>query len=249
MAWVRIHDGAMGHPKVIGMFDWRDPFHVWIWGLSYCQTHLTDGFITAVAVPKMGQKAAANLVARRLWEAAEDGWQVHDYLDWNDTRDAVMKKRNEAKDRMAAARERSTPVRANEAPNNPRTSREVLRGLGKGTSDLRSSEREHERKPSANSKWPVFKGNRLVVFEWMLTAMQRTLGIHADSMEWDVWLDASDRRAAAEQVVVSDWWPWLQAELLTYAHGQGWAVAVAPAGKQTLSQRMAAAVKNIAAEG
>lgn len=145
MAWVRIHDGAMHHPKVIGMFDWRDPFHVWVWGMSYCQSHLTDGFVTADAVPQNGRKAAAALVTRRLWEAADGGWIVHDYLDWNDSRETVMKKRTEAKDRMAASRERSSSVRANVLANTARTSPEVLRGLGSSSGSF--VERESERKP------------------------------------------------------------------------------------------------------
>ncbi len=146
MSWVRIHDGAMGHPKVIGMFDWRDPFHVWVWGMSYCQTHLTDGFVTADAVPTLGHKAAAELVRRRLWEPAEGGWTVHDYLDWNDSRETVSKKRNEAKERMANARNRSQPVRANSVENKAYTSAEVLRGLVSSSSGS-SLERESERKP------------------------------------------------------------------------------------------------------
>jgi len=140
MAWVRIHDGAMGHPKIVGMFDWRDPFHVWIWGMSHCQSHLTDGFITADAVPANGRKSAAALVARRLWESAENGWRVHDYLEWNDSRDTISRKRNEAKERMSAARVRSSSVRANEHTNTSRTSAEVLRGVG--SSSFRSSERK-----------------------------------------------------------------------------------------------------------
>jgi len=249
MAWVRIHDGAMSHPKVIGMFDWRDPFHVWVWGMSYCQSHLTDGFVTNAAVPRMGRKAVDELVARHLWETAEGGWRVHDYLDWNDSRDVVTTKRTEARERMAAARRRvPVNVRANEQLNISRTSPEVLRGLGKGSSSVRSLEREFERKPSADSKWPVFKGNRLVVFEWMLTKMQATLGQHADAIEWDIWLNDADRRAMAEPVVAEDWWPWLQAELLAYAGRQGWSVAVQQAGKQTLAARMAAVVAKVKAE-
>lgn len=111
MAWVRIHDGAMTHPKVVGMFDWRDPFHLWVWGLSYCQTHLTDGRIVREAVPKAGNKAAAELVKRSLWDVCEDGgWVVHDYLTYNDSREHALNERRKARERMA---------------NNRRTSREV----------------------------------------------------------------------------------------------------------------------------
>ncbi len=143
MAWVRLHDGAMTHPKVVGMFDWRDPFHVWIWGMSYCQTHLTDGFITAVAVPRTGLKSAGALIVRGLWEGVDGGWQVHDYLDWNDSRELVTRKRTEAKERMSSARRSSfvpPAVRVNSVENFAGCSREVLRGLVKSSSSEGESE-------------------------------------------------------------------------------------------------------------
>jgi hypothetical protein len=128
MAWVRIHDGAMTHPKVIGLSD--KAFRLWIWGLSYTQQHLTDGEIIQVAVPRRLRRAAADLVRVGLWDEQVSGFQIHDYLDWNDSREVVLRKRDEAKSRMAAARERaSLTVRTN----NSRTSHEVLRGLGKST--------------------------------------------------------------------------------------------------------------------
>ena len=48
MAWVRIHDDAMSHPKIVGLSD--KAFRLWIWGLSYAQRHLTDGCVTADAM-------------------------------------------------------------------------------------------------------------------------------------------------------------------------------------------------------
>lgn len=116
MAWVRIHDAALSHPKLVGLIDWRNPFCLWVWGLSYCQTHLTDGLIPAAAMPyQQARKAIARLVLAGLWDAQDDGgWRVHDYLDWNDSRNLVLKKRTEAKERMSNARQRSSPdVRAN----------------------------------------------------------------------------------------------------------------------------------------
>lgn len=109
MAWVRIHDGAMSHPKLVDFIDWNNPFCVWVWGLSYCQTHLTNGAIPRAAVPNSkAMKTAAKLVAGGVWETTPTGFQVHDYLDWNDSRELVNKKRSEARERMTNARHRSS---------------------------------------------------------------------------------------------------------------------------------------------
>lgn len=98
MAWCRIHDGAMTHPKVGGMSD--KAFRLWVWGLAHSQQHLTDGLITLDAVPARLKRASQELIARRLWEPHDVGFKVHDYLDWNDSREAVMAKRDGAKNRF-----------------------------------------------------------------------------------------------------------------------------------------------------
>lgn len=109
MAWVRIHDGAMSHPKLVGLINWRNPFCVWVWGLSYCQQHLTDGKIPAAAIPNSAaMKTATKLVTAGAWHWGDNGFQVHDYLDWNDSKEVVTKKRTEAKERMKHARQRSS---------------------------------------------------------------------------------------------------------------------------------------------
>lgn len=136
MAWVRIHDAALSHPKIVGLVDWKNPFCLWVWGLSYCQTHLTDGVIPAAAIPnRLAERTAVKLVLLNLWEAQDGGFKVHDYLEWNDSRDSVLRKRSEAKERMTNARQRSSREHI------PRTSSEVLRGVGKSTT---ASERTEE---------------------------------------------------------------------------------------------------------
>ncbi len=105
MAWVRVHDGAMTHPKIAGLSD--KAFRLWIWGLSYAQQHLTDGVITIAAVPSRLVRATDDLVRARLWDRDADGiLTVHDYLDWNDSRATVTKRQADAKERMMTNRER-----------------------------------------------------------------------------------------------------------------------------------------------
>jgi len=99
MAWVRIHDGALSHPKITGLIDLTNPFTLWVWGLTNCQMHLTDGLIVRDAIPKAALPAARNLVKRGLWEIHDVGWKVHNYLKWNDCRDLVVDRQTKAKDR------------------------------------------------------------------------------------------------------------------------------------------------------
>lgn len=99
MSWVKIHDGALTHPKIVGMVDMRRPFDLWVWGLSYSQMHLTDGLIPIDAVPRFAAKSAQELVRRRLWEPCKDGFIIHDHLEWNDSRETVTTRKKNAKKR------------------------------------------------------------------------------------------------------------------------------------------------------
>jgi len=114
MSWVRIHDGAMSHPKVLALSD--RAFRVWVNGLSYCQMHLTDGFIPKAASGIVGTtvKSVSELCSVSLWKASGDGWQVHDYLHWNDSREVIRGKRDSAAERKAKWQERTRSERVPE---------------------------------------------------------------------------------------------------------------------------------------
>lgn len=125
--WVRLQENALDHPKMLGLVDPRRPFDLWVWGLSYTQKHLTDGHLPAAALPRGSAPAAATLITRGLWEADGGNFRVHDYDDWNDRRDAVLKKRAGGRERAAKSRQSHDHRAAHGA-------------VGRGSSDLRSSE-------------------------------------------------------------------------------------------------------------
>ena len=104
MPWCRIDDAAMSHPKIVGLSD--KAFRLWVWGLAYAQLHLTDGRIIAEAIPARLKRASADLLGARLWETEHSGFQIHDYLDWNESREAVLAKRDGARQRLQMHREK-----------------------------------------------------------------------------------------------------------------------------------------------
>ena len=90
MSWVRLDDQFSDHPKVLE----AGPLAGWLWvcGLAYCNRLRTDGFIPAGAVPRLADvphaaKLAATLVQAGLWNAVAGGFQVHDYLDYQPSRE------------------------------------------------------------------------------------------------------------------------------------------------------------------
>ncbi len=131
MPWVRIDENAMDHPKIGALPD--GAFRLWVQALAYCQKHLTDGYVSTLAIRRLlaySPKRCATLTAAGLWDAAEGGIAVHDYLAWNDSRESVNAKRDAAKERMRSARDkRSREVLPNTSPRSSERSREVLRGV------------------------------------------------------------------------------------------------------------------------
>jgi len=112
MPWVRIDENAMDHPKIAGLSD--GAFRLWVQGLAYCQKHLTDGLIQAFAMKALtafSSKRRDMLVHVGLWHLIDSGCQVHDYLQWNDSREEVLKKRDLTKERVRRLRGRGNADR------------------------------------------------------------------------------------------------------------------------------------------
>lgn len=95
----------MQNLKITALSD--SAFRLWVRGLCYCQTALTDGLIPRSALKEMGarRKDVDELSAPQvtgqapLWESHDIGFKVHDYLAWNDCRDKVRDRQAKAKQR------------------------------------------------------------------------------------------------------------------------------------------------------
>jgi hypothetical protein len=96
MAWVKVDDQFFRHPKV--MAAGRDARDLYLVGLCYCAQSLTDGFVPSQAVRVLaaeaeidtGPASAARLVEVGLWEPTEAGYRVHDYLEYQPSKDQVL---------------------------------------------------------------------------------------------------------------------------------------------------------------
>ena len=77
--------------------------------------------------------------------------------------------------------------------------------------------------PTARSKRPIFTGQRLTVFEWMLDDCLRTLGPFADDFDLHDWFFKLDAAATAAKEVIPrrDGGQWLQQQLLREARRRG----------------------------
>jgi hypothetical protein len=96
--WVKLDDKFPRHPKVLQ----AGPLAAWLYvcGLVYCGQFLTDGVVPKAVVPTLadfgsvpGAPSIAELVEQLLsvglWERVPGGYRIHDYLDYNPSREAV----------------------------------------------------------------------------------------------------------------------------------------------------------------
>lgn len=116
--WARIEVGRMRHPKFLALNG--NAIALWDEGKDYCDEHHTDGIIPREALKTFrfaGPKSVAMLTAScgqkfdgtpyaPLWEPHDLGYRMHDYLAYNDCRDAVLARLEQAEENRAADRER-----------------------------------------------------------------------------------------------------------------------------------------------
>lgn len=106
MPYLNLDDNFADHPKVDGLSD--GAFRLHTAGLCYCAKNLTDGVIDQRRVPRLTPtyKPAllSELIEAGLWMPHAEGYEIHDYLDWNKSKAWWDAKREEDTKRKAAWR-------------------------------------------------------------------------------------------------------------------------------------------------
>lgn len=128
MAWFKVDDRFHSHPKVQSLD--MNAIGLWAKAGSYCAQYLTDGVITGRQIRALGGtfKQAEKLVLAGLWDAddASPSARRYTFVNWAEyqpTRNDVATKRQEARDRMSAARAKKRST-SNDSEMFARTSRE-----------------------------------------------------------------------------------------------------------------------------
>ncbi|MCX5253566.1 hypothetical protein OOK27_05185 [Streptomyces canus] len=109
MAWARIDDRFPSHRKIALLSD--RAFRLHVSAICWCAENLTDGHVgdreLALVANVRGIKATAKqLEDAGLWDRVDGGWVVHDYLDYNPSRDQVLAERKKNAERQERFRQR-----------------------------------------------------------------------------------------------------------------------------------------------
>jgi hypothetical protein len=96
MAWARLDDTLPVHPKVRALTD--AAFRLYICAICWSNLHLTDGYVPSSQLRYLSDvrrpaQCAEQLVQAELWENAEGGWRIHDYLEYQPSAEKVRRER------------------------------------------------------------------------------------------------------------------------------------------------------------
>ena len=100
MAWAKLDDRFHSHPKALQAWE-REPAAVGLYALalSWVAAHETDGRVPSewinrqVPVQLDRDRLTETLTEAGLLEPNGEGWLIHDYLDYNPSREQAQAKR------------------------------------------------------------------------------------------------------------------------------------------------------------
>lgn len=173
MPWVRFDDAFPIHRKVDGLSD--AAFRLHVSAIFWCARNLTDGVVPkedlelVTARVRTPERFAADLVRRGVWHEpgyvceSEDcpafhegagGWTIHDYLEFQPSKERVHVERRSNADRQKAWRERQKSTKRNavtndvsNGPSNTAPSRPVPKTDSSSLSGTQTREDGHEQDP------------------------------------------------------------------------------------------------------
>jgi hypothetical protein len=93
--WVKLDDRFTDNAKIARLSD--KAFRVYVHALCYSAGALTDGLVPwSKAKSWASLKTIGEMTAAGLWDEVKLGYQIHDYLDYQQSREQVNAKRMQA---------------------------------------------------------------------------------------------------------------------------------------------------------
>lgn len=95
MTWAKFDDGCPDHPKIARLSD--AAHRLWFNAVCYGTRMLTDGFVPDGMIgrltPRRTKALVEELVKAGLWHLADGGYDIHDFLTYQPSREDVLRRR------------------------------------------------------------------------------------------------------------------------------------------------------------
>lgn len=157
MPWVKLDDRFPSHRKVALLSD--RAFRLHVSAICWCSQNLTDGRIsdrelTLVAHIRGLKATAKQLEEAGLWDRTDDGWVVHDFLDYNPSREQALaeRKKNAARQEKFRQKRNGKPVPpdGSDAPGTHDGDTNAARRRHDGDTTATGNRHEAEKEPQVN---------------------------------------------------------------------------------------------------
>jgi hypothetical protein len=115
MGWLKIDDGFRDHPKIIQLSD--AAFRLHVCAMSWCAEGCTNGVVKGVVMKDLRrlvrrrvklETLVDELVSFGLLERVGDDYVIHDFLDYNPSREQVLARRAGNRNRQQSFRQRAS---------------------------------------------------------------------------------------------------------------------------------------------
>lgn len=102
MTWIKLDNNSPRHPKIAALTD--KAFRWWFNGLCFASEFLTDGLLPPTFWKQAPKTARAELTKGGIWIWKDPNFQIHDYLKYQQSREAVESERRRNRDRRKTDR-------------------------------------------------------------------------------------------------------------------------------------------------
>lgn len=179
MTWVRVDDQFARHPKAVAVGPLGVAMQVA--ALCYCNQYLTDGFVSVAAAATLqrfdnidvldDQEQAtriswrivvADLVDAGLWNEAPGGWRIHDFEEYQPTKEQVLADREGARQRQLKLRKSRRDKNVTTAVSHGGSSEEVQGPRSRSSKELREQRRSKTNDDAVPPKSPETEARALV---------------------------------------------------------------------------------------
>ncbi len=166
MAWVKLDDGFYLHPKAIAAG--RDGRDIFVTALCWSNQQMTDGVIPAHTLPLIAalagvadyDTAASRLVEVGLWHNHVEGWEIHQFLESQQSREQREEWLRRDRERKQAARDarKATQVPENVRPESERNLSGIHELSALEKSKSKSKSKSSSKSSSSSSSGPLDNG-------------------------------------------------------------------------------------------
>jgi hypothetical protein len=131
MTWFLVDDNLTFHRKVIAAGN--AAMGLWVRAGAQSARELSDGFVPKSMANQLGTRAQiAALIRVGLWRDVDGGYEFHDWLDINDSRERVQEKRRSNRDRQSRFRGRNALLDEPEQPVSNASDNALRNGVSNG---------------------------------------------------------------------------------------------------------------------